>query len=227
MAALLLAGPLFAAAPGIEPLRVIQTVEPRFPDGLTHRGIYEGEARVVLLVDAEGRLADWLLTSYSHPFFGREATEALRQWRFEAARRNGEPIDVRTEMVFTFQVTGLIVSVSPADFAEKLQRPGIDTSTQRVSRSRDLDTPVTPLQAVAPLWPDELDPAVKEARVILDFYIDEEGRPRMPVVVQSDHDALNFAAVEALSHWRFTPPTRKGIPVLVRAQQSFRFHRRN
>ena len=86
---------------------------------------------------------------------------------------------------------------------------------------------MTALRTVAPLWPDDLQPALKEARVALDFYIDEEGRPRMPVIAHTDDDALNFAAVEALSHWRFMPPMRKGVPVLVRARQSFRFHRRS
>ena len=67
---------------------------------------------------------------------------------------------------------------------------------------------------------------MQEGQVVLDFYIDEQGRPRMPVVTHSDDDALNLAAVEALSHWRFVPPTRNGVPVMVRAKQSFRFYRR-
>jgi TonB family protein len=214
------------ATAAVEPLKVIRTVEPRFPDALLARGIYEGEARVVLLVDADGRLADWLLTSYSHPYFAREATEALRQWRFEVARRDGQPIEVRTEMVFSFQASGMVVSLSASDLAERFQRLGEDRSTRKLCRPNELDRPITPTRTVAPLWPAGWPAPMKEARAVLDFYIDEEGRPRMPVVTQSDDDALNFAAVEALSHWRFQPPTRKGLPVLVRATQPFRFYRR-
>lgn len=223
---LLLAGPGWAEPADVQPLRIIRTVEPRFPDLLSRRGVYEGEARVVVHIDAEGRLADWLLTSYSHPFFGREATEVLRQWRFEPARRNGEAIGVRTEMVFGFQTSGMVISVTTGDLMERLHRRGNQTAVHRVSQPHELDEPIAALQRVAPLWPEDFTPAEREARVTVDFYIDEEGRPRMPVVVQSDDEALNFAAIEAISHWRFAPPLRQGAPVMVRARQSFRFFRR-
>ena len=222
----LLAASALAASTRTQPLRVVQTVEARFPDALAQRGIYEGAAKVVLLVDSEGRLADWLLTSYSHPLIAREATEALRQWRFEPARRGGEPVDVRTEMRFAFSATGMILSLSPVDFAEKFERTGPDQAVERLCRPSELDQPITPERTVAPLWPSDWKTPLSEGRVTLDFYIDDEGRPRMPAVVQTDDDVLNFPAVEALSHWRFVPPTRRGEPVMVRATQVFRFQRK-
>src|SRR5690348_4730103 len=79
----------------VEPPQIIQTVEARFPDALARRGIYEGEARIVLWIDAQGVLADWLLAGYTHPLLAREATEVLPQWRFKPARRDGEAVDAR------------------------------------------------------------------------------------------------------------------------------------
>ena len=223
---LLLAGSAAGETSRSESLRINRTVEPRFPDALIRRGIYEGEVRVVLLVDAEGRLADWLLTSFSHPLLAREATEALRQWRFEPARRYGEPVDVRTELVLAFQASGMVVSMSPLETAVRFEHRGGEDSPQRlVARPAELDAPLTPIRRVAPLateWSTE----GREASVTLDFYIDREGRPRMPGVLRSDDDALNAAAIDALSHWRFEPPMSGGVPVIVRATQVFRFHRR-
>lgn len=210
--------------PGVELPRIIQTVEARFPDLLAQRGIYDGEARVVMLIDAEGRLADWLLLSYSHPLLGREATDLLGRWKFEPARRHGEPIDARVDLKFSFQASGMVVSIYGPDMAERLQLTP-QRVIQRVCLPQELDTPLKPLRQVRPLWPAEFD-GDQEARIALEFFVDEEGRPRMPVVRQTDHDALVLPAIEALSHWRFEPPTRGGAPVLVRAVQSFRFHRR-
>jgi TonB family protein len=223
IAAFLLTTWLGAAPPDDRSFRVIRTVEPRFPDALVRRGIYAGEASVVMLVDGGGRLADWLLTSYSHPQFGREATEALRQWRFEPAQRGGQPIGVRSEMVFSFQVSGLVLSVTSADFTERLQDRPARPPIRRVCPPHELDAPVATVRTVQPLWPQELDPGINEVNVVLDFYIDEQGRPRMPVVIRSDNAAFDFAAIEALSHWQFVPPTRGGMPVIVRATQAFRF----
>lgn len=222
--------PAFAGAadrkppPGVELPRIIQTVEARFPHVLAQRGIYDGEARVVMLIDAEGRLADWLLLSYSHPLIGREATEALRQWRFEPARRHGERIDARVDLQFSFQASGMVVSMNGADLADRLQLPQREV-IQRVCLPRELDAPLRPVRQVRPLWPADFS-GDKQARVALEFFVDEEGRARMPVVRETDDDALVLPAIEALSHWRFEPPTRGGAPVIVRAVQSFRFHRR-
>ena len=211
----------------MQPLRIIRTVDPRFPDALVRRGIYEGDASVVLLVDAEGRLADWLLIGFSHPYFGREATEVLPKWRFEPARRDGVPCDSRTELTFNFEAAGVVLSMSPLEHAERFQHRSADEHRQRLlARPSELDAPVAPIRRVAPLWSTEWSADLAEANVTLDFYIDGEGRPRMAGVLRSDDDALNGAAIEALSHWRFEPPRRNGLPVIVRATQVFRFHRR-
>jgi hypothetical protein len=63
--------------------------------------------------------------------------------------------------------------------------------------------------------------------VVLDFYIDTEGRPRMPVVLSAAHDVYAIAAMEALLQWRFAPPTRQGRPAIVRATQQFSFAARS
>jgi TonB family protein len=217
-----------AAGDGVrsQSLRVVRTVEPRFPAALLQQRIYEGEVRIVLLVDAEGRLADSLLTGYTHPLFAREAMEALGQWRFEPARRGGEPIDVRTQMLIVFRASGMVVSLLPVDFSAQFLRHDSGGAIERVCRPGELDAPVTAVRTVPPLWPADWKTPMNEGRVTLDFYIDDEGRPRMPAVTQTDHEALNLPAIEALSQWRFLPPTRNGAPVLVRATQVFRFQRK-
>jgi len=220
-----LAASLFAAEK-IEPPQIIQTVEARFPDALAQRGIYEGEARIVLWIDAHGVLADWLLASCTHPLIGREATEVLPQWRFKPARSDGEPTDARVTLTFGFRASGMIVSINGPELWDRLTPPA-DNLIERVCRPQDLDAPVAVLKAVRPLWPADWKSDAREGRVLLDFFIDENGRARMPVVAEADDPALGPAAIEALSHWEFAAPTRRGEPVIVKARQSFKFTRRN
>jgi hypothetical protein len=59
--------------------------------------------------------------------------------------------------------------------------------------------------------------------VLIDFYIDTEGRPRMPVVLRAAHELYALAAVDALLQWRFVPPRHQGRPRIVRATQLFSF----
>jgi TonB family protein len=59
--------------------------------------------------------------------------------------------------------------------------------------------------------------------VVVDFYVDQDGRIRMPVIMSATHDFLAQAAVDALNQWRFKPPTLAGQPVAVRVEQEFVF----
>ena len=56
-----------------------------------------------------------------------------------------------------------------------------------------------------------------------DFYVDEEGRLRLPSVDSSASPALIENAVDALQQWRFKPPTIKGKGVLVYAVRVVKF----
>jgi len=53
--------------------------------------------------------------------------------------------------------------------------------------------------------------------------IDLEGRARLPRVVAASDPAFGYAAVQAISDWRFEPPTVKGETVVVRARVPFSF----
>jgi TonB family protein len=82
---------------------------------------------------------------------------------------------------------------------------------------RDLDRIPTPIHVVAPAA--LLRPDAGEVKV--EFYIDEQGRVRIPVARETSDAAFANAAVDAVSQWQFDPPTSKGKPVLVHAVQIF------
>lgn len=215
------------AGPGVPPdfqaIRVIRTVEPRYPEGLISRGIFEGEARVVVLVDAEGHLADWLLTSFSHPLVAQVATEAVPVWRYEPAQAHGLPIIARAEVVFSFHASGLITSVTTNDATGHLQPPRVANGAQRIWPVEALDEPISVVKSVRP---GPLDPAEirhQAGRVVVDFYIDQEGRPRLLVVTQADDEEFAQASLTAMSLWKFSVPVHQGTPVITHAAQEFKF----
>jgi hypothetical protein len=45
----------------------------------------------------------------------------------------------------------------------------------------------------------------------------------MPVVLEATRDGFAVEAVDALSQWRFVPPTKDGRPVAVQVRQQFIF----
>lgn len=209
------------------PLRIEQTVEAQFPHVLTLTHLTSGEARVVVNIDPDGKLVDWLVTGYTHKAFADEAVSVLRQWRYVAPTEGGQPIGIRTELRFEFEATGRVVSLMAIETPEVLlKQMGIGPRLiTHVCNLQELDRPIAPVNPASPAYPGQAGVRADARSVMIDFYVDEKGQPRMPVVVSSAHDVLAQAAVGALNQWRFTAPTRAGRPVAVRVRQEFIFPR--
>jgi TonB family protein len=126
---------------------------------------------------------------------------------------------------FYFSATGRVVTLTPLDTMEAVTQSWLPHAfVTRVCSASELDRPVTPLQTVDPgVLGGTLPAPAQKATALVDFYVDETGQTRMPVVLKSTHDTYAQAAVWALSQWRFAAPTRHGEPVAVRVQQQFVF----
>lgn len=67
----------------------------------------QGRVTLLVEVDAQGDVADVrVLSSSGFPALDRSAVEAVRQWRFEAALREGVPIFSTTSIGIAFQLEG-------------------------------------------------------------------------------------------------------------------------
>lgn len=208
-----------------QPVKVTQAVELHFPSALLSEGITRGAVRAVLQVDAEGNLIDFLFTAFTHRELAAELERSLPQFDFVPARERGQPIGSRFEVVFEFEARGAVISSTPATAARaRFSSTAGDAATVLLARATELDRPVTILHHVPPHHPGRtLDPPRTTGRVVLDFYIDATGRPRMPVVRRATEEAFAAAVVTVLDQWRFEPPTRDGRSVVVRVMQEFVF----
>jgi TonB family protein len=207
------------------PVRIEQTAEPQFPASLTFTPITSGEARVMINVDAEGKLADLMVTSYTNSAFADEAVNLLKRWRYSPATVDGEPVGVRMELLVRFESRGRVISLTSIETTEaftlRIMPPEI---TRRVCGSRELDRPLEVLHAEAPLHPGRAQNAEQASgSTLVDFYVDENGIARMPVVLETTNASYAQAAVGAIEQWRFSTPTKAGKPVAVRVQQRFVF----
>ncbi len=207
------------------PLRIIQTVEAHFPQDLLASGVSDGEVHALLMVDANGKLLDCMITAYTHPELARELLGAARTWEYEPALERGQPVGQRLQIMFTFHSTGAILSMTPAAMvAASVNRFAKVSLTQLVCKSSELDRKPALLESVSPRHPGKsLTPPEAKGSALIDFYIDAEGRPRMPVMMRATHEAFAIAAADALVLWRFEPPTSNGKPVAVRMVQEFIF----
>lgn len=207
------------------PFKVVQTTDSIYPVWLASAGIMQGEVRALINVDADGKLADCLITGYTHPDFAREALSCLRSWEYQPARQNGSAVGMRAEMIFTFEAKGMVVSVNAIDLnTGQINRVVGHRLASSVASSHELDQPLELAKIVSPQHPGKLvEPAQPTGTAKIDFYVDEQGQPRMPVVLHASHELFARAAVQAIEQWKFSPPTRNGRPVCVHVVREFNF----
>lgn len=209
--------------PPIQSAKIVQTVDPIFPEALLGTYRHGGEVTVLASIREDGQLADWLPTRYTDPLFAQAAVTALKQWKFEPARDRGEPVPVTVELRFLFEVRGVVVSVSAAELLEATFNELAGGRAYAPCTLRELDRIPVPLRTVNPTYPAQLASRGVVGEVAIYFYIDEHGAVRMPYVRQHDQPLLAKLAADAVRQWKFEPPTRRGRPTLVHVRQLFRF----
>lgn len=195
-----------------------------YPRVAANRSIDSGWASVAIEVDETGTLVDQLVTGYSHSIFAEAATTLLRASTFEPATEDGQPIAVRMEVPIEFETSGIRISSDWDAIVDMyLNRTGPREREYRIASMADLDGIPVPEAIKEPVFSHDLARQGIVGVVKIDFYIDDEGKVRMPAIIESDFPVLGQLAIDAVRTWRFQSPHRNGRAVAVRAVQEFRF----
>lgn len=221
----LLAGTVAVAAPRYEPIKITQAVEVEFPSRRVMHYIDKGEARVMIMVDEQGRLADWIVTAYTNPLFAKSALDAIPQWKYEAARLHGQPVVARAELRFIFENNEKIRIISgEMEVARRFKAGAYRNEFERpVCRLAELDAAPEAEVEVAPMSPERLGARAPAGEVVVDYLVDAEGRVRMPMIVSSDDAAFSQSVLLAMSEWKYSVPRRNGEPVIAWLRYRFEF----
>ncbi len=220
--AALTCGAIAAELEGDQPIE-IHTGRMEYPREAALRGM-DGFAKVVVEVDEAGKLVDYLVVEASHDYFAEGAVEIVRNATYRPAQVDGAAVPLRAEVPIEFKSDGIVVN---SDFQAivdlYLQGGHARDRSFRLASLRELDSIPVPIQVDPPRFPAELARQGIVGDAVVDFYIDEHGKVRMPAIVRDDFDELGTLALNAVREWRFEPPLRNGHPVTVRVQQEFRF----
>lgn len=207
-----------------EPVKIEVTVEPEMPAVLRMTGLRDGRVAMALDVNADGRLTDCLVVAASHRELIRPCVAAVRKWRYQPARFDGEAAAVRMELVINMSQTGAVISRTALEtmtdlFEQIAGRP----NDYEICPASAVDRPLVAINRVNPEYARDAQKAGVSGQVRVHFYVDEQGNVRLPAVPAETHPYLSSIAVEAMRSWKFAPPTRHGQPVLVAAVQEFDF----
>lgn len=209
-------------APDNVPCRVVRKGNALFPMRLLQQGVTHGEAKIVLEVDAQGKVADHLVAGYTHPEFAKEALRAIEDWQFLPGRTRGEPAICIFTVDFEFTVNGVAVYEKFLNNV-RLDEYAANQYAYFAHGPATLDRMPKALKNSGPIYPKEWIEQGRRGSVTIRFFIDETGQTRLPVIISGADDYLAAAAIAAVKDWRFEPPLAQGKPVLACAEQVFVF----
>jgi len=84
----------------IKPPRLISSTLPAYP-AMARSANVEGDVVIDTTIDAAGKVTGMKVVSGS-PLLRQAALEALRQWRYEPSKLNGEPVPVEMTVTIKF-----------------------------------------------------------------------------------------------------------------------------
>jgi TonB family protein len=90
-----------AEIPPIQPPKVVHTLMPSYPEELRQKGI-QGQVGLQVAISKQGEVTEVRVVNPLHPYLDFAAVQALRQWTYEPALQNGEPIPVLRDITVIF-----------------------------------------------------------------------------------------------------------------------------
>jgi TonB family protein len=91
----------FKPGTGITPPTLIREVKPLYTDDARRRAV-EGDVVLEIIVRRDGSVGNVRVLQSLGAGLEQKAIEAVRQWRFGPARRQGQPVDVVVEVSVEF-----------------------------------------------------------------------------------------------------------------------------
>jgi TonB family protein len=175
---------------GFAQTRLIHQVKPAYPAEAKQAGV-TGVVRVGATIAPDGSVRDVRVIE-GPAALAAAAVDAVRQWRYEPVRVDGQAVAVLTCVTMKFELPG---SIGIADEVG-------GSSAVRV------------LEKVSPAYPKEAKASGLEGSVRLSVVVGKDGAVKR-IDIREGEPSLAAAAEEAVRQWRYEPVLLDGQPVDV------------
>lgn len=205
----------------IRELKLTKYVEPAFPSMARLSGLAEGHVALAISRTRDGMPADILVLQATDPALGIAAAEAAREWRFQPTNDPAE-LAARTVRI-GFRLSGVVIYPFGKQHAQEAQAAVNEQKLREPVRVPRVQSLARPLTQPMPAYPAALRSRAIEGTAAVRFYVDEEGRVRLPEVIEATTPEFAEAALAAVAQWRYEPPLAGGRRVVASDHWAFQF----
>ncbi len=216
-----------------QPVRSPHALETVLPPEV--RYLHMESPRIVyqVIVDPSGKASDYLAVEATHFGLLEKGEQKLLKSEFVPAMKDGKPVTGKITIVITFfdpelrawkRGIGTVQMGSSVSEAAERRMYQISKANfvYKETMPEDLDKPLQLLESKLCLV-HEPDQPMAKGRVVVEYYVDHKGKPRLPKIIQSEGESLSLSALMTLENTRFAPPLKDGRPTYVLVRQPFNF----
>lgn len=213
----------------IAQLNLSRFVLPEYPAALRQAGVAQGNVIVALETrrSAAGPAGEFLVLSATAPQFADSVSRAIGGWRFAEPKAGSAPEGTTGPTIIRFQfVSTGVVTLSVPDFQARRTaalNESAGGNTVILPTFADLDRVPASVNQPMPAYPAALRTKPVPGTAAVRFFVDAEGRVRLPSITSASAPEFAEAALGVLSQWRFEPPVLSGKPVIAIGTWTFNF----
>jgi len=217
-----------------QPVQLKRALESILPEDLRYLPMEDPKVVYWVNVDSAGNISDYLAVEATHYKLLERGEKKLLEAEFLSATRDGKSVPGKVSVTVTFYdpeqrawKSGLMSRPMGSTLNEgtesRIYTISKDSFVYDESQPEELDKPLQLLESELCLV-HEPDKPMEKGRVVVDYYVDHNGKVRIPQIISSDGDFLSLSALKTLEKTLFAPPLRKGNPTFVRVRQPFNFN---
>jgi len=220
------AAPAASAQPGTDakeyllseldsPPKPTKTVPPVYPYNMRLAGL-QGAVTLEYIVTPAGAVAEAFVVASNNPWFERPALDAVLQWKFSPAKKNGRAVFTRVQQQLTFSLSG-----APVENFWELQRAKRPESLPAELR---WDIPPEARHSMFPIYPFVDLQAGRSGKATLRFLVGGNGEVLQSRLLSATTPEMGLAAIDG---WQFKPARKAdGTPSLALLAIAFEFEPR-
>jgi hypothetical protein len=177
--------------------------------------------RIAVLIDEMGKVDDWIALETDDQPLVSAISRVIGDWRFTPRSLNGQTSWSYRELTLNFAQQGGIVTLTPLTAAQKFYGT-LNESTRLAIPYVELGKEPKIKNAQAPAVPRDWVGQRQQLNVSIEYFIDAEGKVRMPMVQSSNaDDRVTALIMEALMRWEYEPATFRGRQVATKVVTPF------
>lgn len=201
------------------------------PMEIENLGLYKPEATARIVVDDNGRVEDIVVLEASHRALVRRTKKLLEEADFEPALQDGVPVPSRISIVVRYVYASEmgLSTRSTTDHIEATMNKMKPASSWKFETSKpsELDKPLKVVQSGQTFVPVDEDGQRVFGDAVISFYVDEDGKVRLPQVDTTTNPLVVDSAVRTLKAMRFSKPVANGKPTVVQVKMPFSYQQDN